>query len=298
MDKKHQHSGLCVKVTWSLCHEMPIPGMTRMSSPIGGSHDGVAVVRSRDTIAGHDQQFIPAIGMTIRTLLLTLAFSLAAYAQPLILTTGDVLPRSSPDGKGFVDLILKEALGRLKLDYRIEKMPSERALANLSANIDDGNFCRPAGITAQYPNIILVKVPLASSSFNAFVLDTSIRIKDSTDLAKYNVGYIRGWKVFEYYIKQTKSLTLASNEETLFELLVKQRVDVVLFEKGQGLGVLHRLGLTSVHLLEPPLFIRDLFMYMAPKDAPLVPRLESTLRAMQDDGTTARIMKTFQASNP
>jgi hypothetical protein len=83
-------------------------------------------------------------------LLLGLA-SAGLNAQTLSLVTDDVYPRSTPDGRGFEDLILKEAFRRVGLAVRTAPLPSERALINVNQGIDDGLYVKIAGVEAGYP---------------------------------------------------------------------------------------------------------------------------------------------------
>jgi len=54
----------------------------------------------------------------------------AAGQEHLILNTGAIPPLSSNNQKGFLDLISKEALGRLGIEVTTVRVPAERALLN------------------------------------------------------------------------------------------------------------------------------------------------------------------------
>jgi polar amino acid transport system substrate-binding protein len=224
--------------------------------------------------------------------LLLLPASLRAENQPLILNTSNAAPRSTPDGTGFLDLVVKEALRRAGLSAVISHQPSERALANVNSGQDDGNFARVAGLEGRYPNLVRVPEALTILTFTPFARPPGPRIRDWADLEPYNVGHVIGWKILEDRIPQAKSLTRVKDGDTLFDLLAKGRIDVAVYDLLQGREIIRRGNLTVVPL-DPPLARKEMFLYLNRRHEALVPVLAQTLRDMKQDGTYRTIMAAY-----
>lgn len=215
---------------------------------------------------------------------------LSAQAQVLSLVTDDVYPRSTPDGRGFEDLILKEAFRRVGISIRTSQLPSERALINVNQGIDDGLYVKIEGVEAGYPNLFRVPEPVCDYEFAAFGRDPSLKITGYPSLAPYSVAFIRGWKNPEAATAGMKSVTRVKDDEALFEMLLHGRVDVIVYEALQGRVWIRNHGLTGIHQLGPPLATAEMFLYLNVRHRDLAPRLAAALKAMKADGTWSQII--------
>lgn len=213
----------------------------------------------------------------------------SAVAETIVLNTAHTWPRSTPDGRGFEDLIVNEAFRRLGMEVKIVHLPSERALVNANKGIDDGNFARIAGLEKDYPNLVMVPEQIATFEFAAFARDSSIRIDGWESLQSYSVGIVTGWKILEANVTRTRLLTKVSSPDALFDLLVHGRVDIVVFDREQGKAILRRNGISGVMALKPLLASTDMFIYLNSRHAALAPKLAAVLREMKRDGSFARI---------
>ncbi len=209
--------------------------------------------------------------------------------QTLILNTSHTYPRSTPDGTGFEDLIIKEAFNRAGLRLKIVQLPSERALVNANEGIDDGNFARVAGIEKLYPNLVMAPEKICEFEFAVFTRDSSIKISDWESLRPYNVGIITGWKILEEKAAPARSLTRVKDTEALFEMLTHDRVDLIICDNLQGRHIIETRRLTGVTVLEPFLATQAMYLYLNLRHAALVPLLEEALRAMKLDGSFQRL---------
>ncbi|SNB46835.1 polar amino acid transport system substrate-binding protein [Geobacter sp. DSM 9736] len=228
--------------------------------------------------------------ITFCILALLLFSSRSALPDTYVLNTDNTYPRSTPDGKGFQDLIIKEMFRRIGHKAKIVHVPSERALANANEGIDDGDFVRIAGLDKKYPNLVMVPEKVSEFEFAAFSRNPSIRISGWESLKPYNVGIITGWKILETNVSGTRSLTKVKDDKALFDLLVNDRADIVVFDRLQGAAFIKRERLAGIKPLEPLLARRDMYLYLNRRHADLVPRLAAALREMKQDGTWQRIM--------
>lgn len=214
----------------------------------------------------------------------------AFAADTLVLNTADEYPLSTEDGRGYEDLIIKEAFQRSGVRVQIVHLPSERALVNANTGINDGNFVRIAGIEHIYPNLVRVREKITEFEFAAFTKDRSVAIRDWNSLKPYSVGIITGWKILEANVLNTRSLTKVGDPEALFELLARGRADVVIFDRTQGNAVIRKMGFAGVRPLTPLLARQDMYLYLNRRHATLAAVIARTLREMKGDGSFDRIV--------
>ncbi|MBI5141529.1 MAG: transporter substrate-binding domain-containing protein [Nitrospirae bacterium] len=221
----------------------------------------------------------------------------SACAETIVLNTAHTYPLSTPDCKGYEDLIVNEAFRRLGMEVKIVHLPSERALVNANKGIDDGNFSRIAGLEKNYSNLVMVPEQIATFEFAAFARDPSIRIDGWESLQSYSVGIVTGWKILEANVTKTRLLTKVSSADALFDLLVHGRVDIVVFDSEQGKAIMRRNGISGVTALKPLLASTDMFIYLNSRHAALAPKLAAVLRGMKRDGSFARIVGSVKDSD-
>lgn len=234
--------------------------------------------------------------MNIKFILALIAFflfsataALCSAESPLVLSTFTGPPLSTPHQSGMCDLILKEAFRRLGLKTDIVQLPAERSLTNANEGITDGDFVRISGLDRIYPNLVMVPEKIMDFEFMAFTKNLNIQITDWDTLRRYNVAIVRGWKILEENIVGTQSLVRTKNQDILFSLLDNDRADIVVYSRLEGYGVIRKLGIKGVKTLEPPLVVREMFLYLNKKHEKLLPMLASVLKAMKNDGTYEKI---------
>lgn len=209
----------------------------------------------------------------------------------IVLNTADVPPYSTPAHTGISDRVLKEAFRRIGIPMRIVYLPSERALFNANEGIDDGNFARIKEINFFLPNLVVVPESLLKFEFVVFSKYRSFKPDGWESLQPYNIGIVRGWKILEANITGAKSLTKVKNEKLLFSLLASDKADMVVYDRMQGLCLLNNSGYQDIHVLKPPLVVRDMYLHLHNKYSHLVEPLAKTIREIKKDGTYNRIVR-------
>lgn len=220
-------------------------------------------------------------------LMLYCSSGLAAEPRVLVLNEANAPPYSNAERTGFFDVIAIEAFRRAGFELHLEKLPAERALLLSNRGVADGELNRLAGIEAQYPNLIRVPEKLGDWHFAAFSKDASIPGRLEA-LKGRTVGLIRGWKIYESALAGAKDVIAADDAEQLFRLLQLDRIEVALYVRFMGLEQIRKLGIKDVRILDPPLYVRETFIYLHHRHADLVPMLAAALRAMKQDGTYQR----------
>lgn len=115
--------------------------------------------------------------------------------------------------------------------------------------------------------------------------------KSTTLYVSYNVAIIRGWKILEKNIIGAKSLIKLKNQTLLFTHLDKNRSDIIVYERYRGYEIIQRLGIKGIVALEPPLVVRDMFLYLHKKHEKLIPQLSDKIKEMKKEGTFAKIVR-------
>ena len=220
--------------------------------------------------------------------LLMLPGAFAAERPVLVLNDTNEPPYTTPDHSGFLDVVAGEAFRRVGVELRLIKLPAERGLINANEGSEDGDLVRIAGLEKLYPNLIRVPEKLVDWEFAAFSKDKTIPSTWSA-LQQYDVGLIKGWKIYEKAFAGSQRVSTADDPAQLFQLLKINRIEVALYERRLGLALMKQQGLKDMHPLAPPLDTREMFIYLHRRHAPLAPKLAEALRAMKREGVYQRV---------
>lgn len=210
-------------------------------------------------------------------------------SKTLSLTTPASDPLSNERNDGFVDQVVSEALERMGYELVVSHLPAERALINANTGVDDGDLNRIGGLSNVYQNLIQAKEPTFTMHFVGFSKNMNIVPKNWQSLKPYTIGLITGWKILENNIPEGTLVIKVRDPNQLFYLLQKDRIDIALFGKWQGLEYLKQHNIKGVHVLDPPLAKKDMYVYFHKKHGKLVPVFDATLRKMKKDGSWQEI---------
>ncbi len=219
--------------------------------------------------------------------LLCLSNGLAAERRVLVLNEANAPPYSNTERTGFFDVVAIEAFRRARLELRLIKLPAERSLWLANSGLGDGELNRLSGIETLYPNLIRVPEKMGDWHFAAFSKDASIPGRIEAIRGR-TVGLIRGWKIYERAMAEAEEVITVDDPDQLFRLLQLDRIEVALYERLMGLAHIKEHAINGVRVVEPPLFIRETFIYLHQNHAGQVPALAVALRAMKRDGTYQR----------
>lgn len=218
------------------------------------------------------------------------AFGPAQAGDKLILSTSVIAPYTTPERQGFLDQLIPVIFREVGQEAEVQVYPdaSERSLRNANEGIDDGQALRMAGLDKLYPNLIQVPEPVIANDFVAIGVKQRFATPDWNALQPYAVSYILGWKVFEVNVPSSVARTPVRDAGQMFSLLARQRVDVVLYERWQGVAQARASGMRAL-VMEPPLASTPMYMYLHKKHAALVPRVAQALARLKQNGTYQRI---------
>lgn len=232
-----------------------------------------------------------SLTMTLLALLLTGNIVQAADEVTLVLNDTNDPPFTTKAGDGFVDIVVGEAFRRAGLRLKLVKLPSERGLVNANTGIEDGDLTRIAGLEKNYPNLVRVPEKIMDWHFVAFTRHEELAKASWSGLAPLSVGYIRGWKIFEHNLKHATHIITTENSEQLFTMLNKDRIDVALYERWLGSALAKRMRIQNLHVVEPPLAVREMFIYLNIRYADKVPAIAAALRAIKAEGMYTKVCR-------
>ena len=224
-------------------------------------------------------------------ILLHLLFTLSSHADSTILlnTTGEP-PLNTAEQTGFMDLVAKEAFGRIGITLRTVQLPAERGLKSANTGIIDGEMSRIAGLDKVYPNLLQVPEKIMDWEFVVFS-KKAIDLHDGwNSLSPYAVSFINGWKILEKNVPVSADIEKVRTSKQLFTMIRKDRTDLIIYERWAGLLFLQSPDMHEVQLRRPPLAVRNMYIYLHQKHKALIPKLSQALAQMKSDGTYDRIV--------
>ena len=158
----------------------------------------------------------------------------------------------------------------------------------------DGELYRKQGLAQEYPNLLMVPVPLLTFELVIFSRGTSFAVGGWESLRPYTFGFVRGNKVAQQNTKGMKAEQVATLQQA-FEKLAMGRTDLVLGHRASGMAVVRSQKLEGITVLEPPLASFPVYHYLNKKHAALVPELTRVLKQMEADTTIERIRRSQDA---
>ncbi|MFZ6640208.1 hypothetical protein ACO0LL_10735 [Undibacterium sp. TC4M20W] len=169
-----------------------------------------------------------------------------------------------------------------KLGVRIEfvNLPGNRALQESNSGRLDGELMRKAGLAVEYPNLLQIMVPLATTNTVAFALDKNIDLdKGWASLKEHTFSYETGTKVIEQNTQGFSTGYAEHNIKAAFRQMLNRRVELIVIDEQAGLQLVKEMQLEgTVHMLTPPISTIPLYHYLHKKHADLASRLETLLR--------------------
>lgn len=184
--------------------------------------------------------------------------------------------------------VLTEAYAKIDVPVRFKEVPAARALAESSSGVTDGELHRIAGLSARFPKLIQVNVPV--NWFDTVVVTRKVRFTPNgwKSLRPYRIGYHYGIQAFERGTHGMK-VDPAPTNELVLRKLQRGRTDIALMTDVEARELIARLGDAQLQVLSPPIARIALYHYVHKKHAQMVPRLEAALRTMDADGSIEAI---------
>jgi polar amino acid transport system substrate-binding protein len=186
------------------------------------------------------------------------------------------------------EVITREAYKRIGIDVKIRKYPGERALRLANSGKVDGEVQRINGISANYHNLIQVHPAINFIEGTVFTRTKNFAVEGWQSLRPYRIGYIRGIKFAERNTKNMDSRGVGDYGR-MFQMLGKDRFEIIVSPRLNGLYQMKQLGIKGVRVLTPAIMRFDLFHYLHQKHSNLVPKISAVFTKMSETGELAKI---------
>jgi polar amino acid transport system substrate-binding protein len=221
----------------------------------------------------------------------SLGFSIHVSAEPVTLVINHQLsaPYTTPEGTGFLDRVLGEAFKIAGLRLRLVKNPAGRALLNANEGIDAGNLNRISGLSRVYKNLIRVEESNMTMDFTSFSRTGNFKITAWKGLRSHNVGFIRGWKIFEKNIPEGTRVTAVKNVQQLFSMLSLGRIDVALYSRWMGIRYVNDMRIKNIRVNSSSLATRKMYTYLHKSYKKYVVKISSALSSLKREGVYENI---------
>jgi polar amino acid transport system substrate-binding protein len=190
--------------------------------------------------------------------------------------------------KGFSEneagtVILTEAYRRIGITLKVKRFVGKHALEKANKGRFAGDLQRIDAIKTKYKNLIQVRPAINYLEASVFTDGLEFEVNGWESLRPYKIGIFRGMKFAEINT-EGMNRTRAPNYQTLFKLLDKGAVDLVVLPRVNGLYQRTKFGFDTIKDLKPALLRIDLYHYVHTKNRQIIPRLSAAIDDMRDKG--------------
>ncbi|WP_423005504.1 substrate-binding periplasmic protein [Undibacterium sp. JH2W] len=190
--------------------------------------------------------------------------------------------------------VMETAYRKLGMNFTIHYLPGERSLRSSNNGEMDAELYRKLGMERDYPNLLIVPVPLLTYEIVIFTYGTNFVVTGWESLRPYTIGFVKGIKIIEQNTIGMK-LEAAPTMRQAFQKMLLGRSDIVVGNRISGLATLNELKQSDITVLMPPLATFPVFHYLNKKHEAMVPALTAVLQKMQKDKTIENIQNTVMA---
>ena len=225
--------------------------------------------------------------MIIRTQTILLILIATSIGNPLFLAAGNkTYVLSYSPGTLFHQLVrdrAKEVYEKAGLKTELVALPHNRSLISANDGSVDGDVGRVPSVEQKYPNLKRVNVKLMETSGAVYTTKQDIDSYDESLLTKQRVGYVLGVRWQQKKMEGLEATT-APDYQALFEMLLQERVDIVLATVASADAALRQLGerAKKIHKLQPFVFTAPIYHYVNKKNEDIIPLLERTINEMNE----------------
>lgn len=190
--------------------------------------------------------------------------------------------------------VMDMAYRKVGMNLTVHYLPGERSLRSANNGEMDGELYRKLGMERDYPNLIIVPVPLLTYEIVIFTYGTNFVVTGWESLRPYTIGFVKGIKIIEQNTIGMK-LEPAPTVRQAFQKMLLGRSDIVVANRISGLAALNELKQGDITVLMPPLATFPVIHYVNKKNEALVPALTAVLQKMQKDKVIENIQTSVMA---
>ena len=212
----------------------------------------------------------------------------AGEAAPLRVTCGTYYAVSWVTSQ-----LLARVYAQAGLGLEILAQPTARATVSIEQGLTDGECARIARYGEQHPKLLRLEPPIYTLSVHAFWLRARpLQVRRKQDLAGHSVVYMRGVQYAQDLVEGLPKATATVSPEQMFRMLGAGRVDVAIDALLSARQCAQQLQLD---IEESPALVREeVYHFLHPRHAALLPRLSEALRQLMASGELKRLTARFE----
>ncbi|MFC1672898.1 substrate-binding periplasmic protein [Pseudomonadota bacterium] len=230
-----------------------------------------------------------------RNLLAAIIFVLLCPVPSWAAETLVIASRENTLTNRYVESVLVKAYARMDIGVEFVHYPDARSVIAANDGYADGEAARLEAVVGNFPNLMLVPVPLFYSDLSVFFHQGyDINISNWESLAGYSATTIRG---FEYVKKKLagQKLKVVKTTAEAVSLIDRDLVEVAVLNSLLGQLAIREAGVKNVMEHAPPLDRLPVYHLLHKKHVALVPKLTNVLEGMERDGSLRTMWESFVA---
>lgn len=191
--------------------------------------------------------------------------------------------------------VLQKAYASAGISTHIIYQQAETSLQESNLGKNDGQLARIKNISKDYPNLVIMNVPLATVKAVAYSNNPRIRIENWNDLRAYKFSVVKGAKFIENATQGYQKKELQSFAQALKELH-EGKTEVIVIPKKAAVKLILENDYKDIHVVSPVLKTLKLYHCVHKKNAHLVPIITPTLQQMKESGEIEHIRNSYLRS--
>jgi len=217
--------------------------------------------------------------------MLPLALPAQAQAQ-------ETLEIAAPENQAFAPAalaVLQQAYARLGVSVTMRTVPLRRGMPLANNGELDGDIAHTAASLKEWPQLVVVKVPVARAVFSAYLRGSTCPAQVSrAELSASRVAYMRGTRAVE---EALPAAALRESTNNLDALRHVQRGITSYAVVGQLESdvLITKHAMRDLCKVPEPVVVIDLFHSLNQRHGALAARVEKVLQEMADQGELKRI---------
>lgn len=184
--------------------------------------------------------------------------------------------------------VIREAYHRIGMDVEFRRFSAADALASSSTGQVDAELQRIDGISARYPGLVQVPIPINQSQAVAYSRKYRFPASGWHSLRPYRIGIVEGILFAEVNTSGMDVRSYASYAD-LLEALGNDEVEVGVMPRIEGRATLSAAARDDIVEMDGILETQFLYHYVHRSRRQLVDQLQPVLKAMLVGGETRRI---------
>jgi polar amino acid transport system substrate-binding protein len=173
---------------------------------------------------------------------------------------------------------------RVGYDMSVIRFPGKRSLVEANSGTTEGELVRIAAIEESYPNLIRIPYAIGSVRVMAITQGGQYAINERSSMMDKRIGILRGVKILDTLTQGIKR-EVVNNIDSLFEILLNGRVDVILFSESDMIKYVKDHNLTErVTMGEQAILEMPLYHFVHKDSSGIAKKLLKEMQQMKESG--------------